>query len=128
MCNKRKTVILSKVTFTTSTASETTKAYGTTPDGTRYEFQDTYNAKPQPAGIYNVTCVVKYSKRGSTEYFFLAPIAYAESDLTGINEILTDSDEPVSYYNLQGVRVDNPYAGLIVIKRQGSAVTKIIVK
>ncbi|MDE5869442.1 MAG: Ig-like domain-containing protein, partial [Muribaculaceae bacterium] len=37
-----KVVTLKDVTFTTNTASGNTKAFGTTPDGTRYEFQDTY--------------------------------------------------------------------------------------
>lgn len=43
--------------------------------------------------------------------------------LTGISEIVEDSDNgPAVYYNLQGVRVDNPTAGNIYIKvtRKGS--------
>ncbi len=38
-----------------------------------------------------------------------------------------DSNAPVEYYNLQGVRVDNPANGLY-IRRQGNNVTKVIVK
>lgn len=38
-----------------------------------------------------------------------------------------DSDAPVEYFNLQGVRVDEPQNGLY-IRRQGSTVTKVIVK
>lgn len=72
-------VILKNVTFETRTAEGFTKAYGTTPDGTRYEFQDTYEVPSRPAGTYDVTCVVRYSKRGSTEYFYLAPIDYSET-------------------------------------------------
>lgn len=71
-------VILKNVTFETRTAEGFTKAYGTTPDGTRYEFQDTYDVSSMPAGTYDVTCVVRYSKRGSTVYFYLAPVAYSE--------------------------------------------------
>lgn len=43
--------------------------------------------------------------------------------LTGISEIVDDTDNgPAVYYNLQGVRVDNPTAGSIYIKvtRKGS--------
>ena len=43
--------------------------------------------------------------------------------LTGISEIVDDTDNgPAVYYNLQGVRVDNPTAGNIYIKvtRKGS--------
>ncbi len=39
-----------------------------------------------------------------------------------------DADAPVEYFNLQGVRVANPEAGQLVIKRQGSTVTKIVVR
>lgn len=71
-------MILKNVTFETRTADGFEKAFGTTPDGTRYEFQDTYEVSSKPAGTYDVTCVVRYSKRGSTEYFFLAPVAYGD--------------------------------------------------
>lgn len=47
---------------------------------------------------------------------------------TGIDNVETDdTDAPAEYFNLQGVRVDNPQNGLY-IKRQGSKVTKVIVK
>ncbi len=71
-------VVLKNVTFTGHTAEGTTKAYGTTPDGTRYEFQNSFEIASVPAGTYDVSCVVRYSKQGNTEYFYLAPIAYNE--------------------------------------------------
>ena len=50
-------------------------------------------------------------------------------DLTtaGIGDIIADSDAdvPVEYYNLQGIRVDNPSSG-IYIRRQGSKATKVV--
>lgn len=47
---------------------------------------------------------------------------------TGIGTIVAgDSNAPVEYYNLQGVRVGNPSSG-IYIRRQGSRVEKIYVK
>lgn len=39
----------------------------------------------------------------------------------------TDSNEPVEYYNLQGVKVDNPVSG-IYIRKQGDSVSKVAVK
>jgi len=58
-----------------------------------------------------------------------------EIDLLGNGEgsvegIISDNyaDAPVEYFNLQGVRVANPEAGQLVIKRQGSTVTKIVVR
>lgn len=48
----------------------------------------------------------------------------------GINDIVTDqvNNAPVEYFNLQGQRVANPTAGQLMIKRQGTKVTKVIVK
>ncbi len=39
-----------------------------------------------------------------------------------------DSDAAVELYNLQGVRVDNPQPGQLVIKRRGATVTKVVVR
>ncbi len=44
---------------------------------------------------------------------------------SGIDNIATDENAPVEYYNLQGVRVENPESGLY-IRRQGNKVTKVI--
>ena len=46
-----------------------------------------------------------------------------------INEIADDDEEngPVEYYNLQGIRVDNPSEG-IFIRRQGNTVSKTVVR
>lgn len=54
-------------------------------------------------------------------------IEYTEwTDLSGIGSVGADSDDaPAEYFNLQGMRVDNPSKG-IFIKRQGSKVTKLI--
>ncbi len=44
-----------------------------------------------------------------------------------VDEITVDENAPVEYYNLQGVRVANPENGLY-IRRQGSKVTKVLIK
>lgn len=49
----------------------------------------------------------------------------AKSD--SIDTIGADADAPVVYYNLNGVRVDNPQGG-IFIRKQGNTVSKVIVK
>ncbi|MDE5635259.1 MAG: hypothetical protein K2I52_03000, partial [Muribaculaceae bacterium] len=55
-----------------------------------------------------------------TEYITLNWMT--EDQLSGVDDVIADSfedsDAPVEYYNLQGVRVENPSAGLY-IKRQG---------
>lgn len=44
-----------------------------------------------------------------------------------VNAAVAESDAPVEYYNLQGVRVDNPQPG-IYIRRQGSKGSKVLLK
>ncbi len=48
-------------------------------------------------------------------------------DSSAITDITVDENAPVEYFNLQGIRVDNPENGLY-IKRQGNTVTKVLVK
>ena len=43
------------------------------------------------------------------------------------SDIAVDDNAPVEYYNLQGVRVENPANGLY-IRRQGSKAEKVIVR
>ncbi|MDE6321657.1 MAG: hypothetical protein K2L93_05095, partial [Muribaculaceae bacterium] len=49
----------------------------------------------------------------------------------GVDNVLQDAtndDAPVEYFDLQGRRVVNPAAGSILIRRQGSNVSKVLVK
>lgn len=47
------------------------------------------------------------------------------ADPASVTEIAVDENAPVEYFNLQGMRVENPANGLF-IKRQGSKVTKVV--
>lgn len=48
---------------------------------------------------------------------------------SAVKEVAIDnSNAPVEYYNIQGMRIANPEAGQLVIKRQGSNATKMIVR
>lgn len=51
-------------------------------------------------------------------------------DVGALDNVIADSDvnAPVEYFNLQGMRVANPEAGQLVIKRQGKTVSKIVVR
>ncbi len=54
---------------------------------------------------------------------------YSDYIDAGVADALIDStDAPVEYFNLQGMRVDNPAAGNIYIRRQGNTATKVLVK
>lgn len=67
----------------------------------------------------------------SKGYFELVTTVPASANQSGIENITTDNvDEnaPVEYYNLQGIRLSEPAAGQIVIRRQGSKVSKILVR
>ncbi|MDE6681915.1 MAG: Ig-like domain-containing protein [Muribaculaceae bacterium] len=119
-------VILKNVKFTTFTATGNTKAFGTTPDGTRYEFQDNYNAPAEPAGEYDVTGVVRYSTYGASEFFYISPIAYKKSEESGIENIAVNESE-TRYFNLQGMEVENPANG-VYVKVSNGKVSKVIIK
>lgn len=74
-------------------------------------------------------------KAATSQYEFINLIkkipVNAGGDESGIEDIVTDNvDEnaPVEYYNLQGIRLSEPAAGQIVIRRQGSKVSKILVR
>lgn len=57
-----------------------------------------------------------------------APTLYMQTKGTGIADIeIEENNAPVEFFNLQGVRVENPANGLF-IRRQGNKVTKVIVK
>ena len=52
-----------------------------------------------------------------------------EGTFSGVSDVVTDADDNAApvFYNLQGVRVDNPGSGMYIV-RQGRKVTKQIVK
>lgn len=53
--------------------------------------------------------------------------ATATAETSAISNIATDNaDAPVHYYNAQGIRVDNPAKGQLLIKVQGNKASKII--
>ena len=70
------------------------------------------------------TTIYIYASGGVNFYM----VSYASAGTTGINDINVDNaNAPVEYFNLQGIRVENPANGLY-IRRQGNKVEKIYVK
>ncbi len=51
----------------------------------------------------------------------------AGAAVAGIEDVTADGcDAPAVYYNLQGIRVDNPVRGRMYIRRQGATATRVI--
>lgn len=72
----------------------------------------------------NYSSYGSYASLGSNVY----PTLYEMKEgASAITDITVDENAPVEYYNLQGLKVQNPENGLY-IRRQGKSVTKIYVK
>ncbi|MCM1067450.1 MAG: hypothetical protein NC418_07760 [Muribaculaceae bacterium] len=86
-------------------------------------FVNCLNVQPvegDPCSVY-IYC---YSSKGPMVKFkFTVP----EGD-SGIDNITVDNNEnaPVEYYNVNGMRVENPAAGQLYIRKQGTSVAKVL--
>ena len=91
----------------------------------------------EPYSRYGTTRTLKRNLVGAsddTKYYVVTDkeskrvVLYgAEGEIaTGVDEIDTDANAPVEYFNLQGIRVSAPEKGGIYIRRQGSKAEKII--
>lgn len=100
---------------------ETLKA----PDGSEVAVPTTYVEQEWlvPATAAATNNVQITNTNGCHIYF----ITVTTSSSSSIQTIAVDENAPVEYYNLQGMRVENPTHG-IYIKRQGSSVKKVIIK
>ncbi|MDE5686869.1 MAG: hypothetical protein K2I26_09955 [Paramuribaculum sp.] len=81
---------------------------------------------PQASGAAGATNPNSlYSNNNSSESYLILP-----TDPAAIGNIAADADinAPVEYFNLQGMKIENPEAGQIVIRRQGSTVTKMLTR
>lgn len=58
------------------------------------------------------------------DFIFYKDKEYDRQGTLSVSELEVTDNAPVEYYNLQGIRVDNPSNG-IFIRRQGSSITKI---
>lgn len=80
------------------------------------------------AVIWNLKAGETYTiyARGTTISMHGLGYVAEKSGLEMIEAAVEGAD--VEYYNLQGVRVDNPAAGQVVIRRQGNTVTKVVIR
>lgn len=70
--------------------------------------------------------VVEMVAEGADGYGVVA-VNFKGKDPSSVIDIIDESTEdgPMEYFNLQGLRIDNPQPGSIVIRRQGNQVQKI---
>lgn len=59
--------------------------------------------------------------------WMLDNIKVYQGEVAGINAVEVDANAPVEYYNILGVKVEQPTTG-VYIRRQGKSVTKVIVR
>lgn len=86
----------------------------------KYEYVDNF------ALVKNCSDFSKFDLK-STSYHLEANdgnLVLVSGDLSGISAVVADENAPVEYYNLQGIRVENPSNG-IFIRRQGTKTTKV---
>lgn len=86
--------------------------------------RNNYTLESVPAGAYDITVVVTIYQDAPSLYV----TNYEAASGDGISDITADENAPVEFFNLQGIRVAEPQAGEIVIRRQGSKVQKVLVK
>lgn len=72
-------------------------------------------------GVYNVVASSVTGGRNTR----LGSITFA-FDQTGVDDIMDESNAEVKYYNLQGVPVENPVKGDVLIVKTGGTVRKIV--
>lgn len=88
----------------------------------RDSYEDGVHTLSNAASADNTTIYVYSSGNGIAAYSMTRRI------VTGVEDIATDNAddaEDVEYYNLQGIRVHQPLAPGIYIRRQGNVVTKV---
>lgn len=94
----------------------------------------TYNTETRVVTFPNNACFFFWPKSAKPNSLYTTNVPYAGylnvPSAAAIGNIATDVDTnaPVEYFNLQGIKIANPEAGQVVIRRQGSKVSKLFVK
>lgn len=86
-------------------------------------FRNNYKLESVEAGTYNITLWVNLYNGELSLYV----INFEKKDTSAIDEIAVDQEADAVYYNLQGVRVDNPANG-VYVRVAGSKVSKVYVR
>lgn len=117
-------------------------ADGSNAAGSRvYSLQSTYEVSGGQTVISVPDWNAFYYEFGSGETYYYYPMTNTQIVLNfdldelaaaGVNTVAADAtfdvNAPVEYFNLQGIRVANPEAGQLLIKRQGNKATKVVIR
>lgn len=115
--------IIKDVIFAEDTPGSVTTFTGMSEDGmTTLTFRNQFIMDSTPSGIYNVLAAIGVYGSELQAY----PILYNQIIPGAVTDIEDDGSD-YEFYNLQGIKVDNPAPGLY-IKRHGSKAEKIIIK
>lgn len=106
-------------------------AYNAITAGKENEHICTYDAKNQ---VVNMPVNAMFTTFANDDSYWNLGKAHGAADSyivmpgghSGVAAIAIDEDAPVEYYNLQGIRVDAPAAGQLVIRRQGNTASKVV--
>lgn len=124
--NQSKLVVLKNVAIAAATPDAnvlgSARGYKGTVDGTEISLFNNFKNASVEADTYDITGIIGVF--GSTVQ--LQPISFVRSN-SGVSEITANENTPVEYFNLQGIRVNNPEGG-VYIRRQGNTVAKVLVK
>lgn len=95
------------------------RAFTGTVDGNEVAFYQRFGVESVPAGTYNVIGFISVYKENVQVY----PVSISASGSISSAEI---ENGAVEYFNLQGVKVDNPREGSLYIRVQGNKAEKVI--
>ncbi len=112
-------ILIKNVTFAAETPSAKENFTGTV-GSTSLSFRNNYTIPGVAAGVYDVTVVVTIFNKEPSLYV----INYAAAG-AGVEGVAVDENVPVVYYNMQGVKVENPDRGGIYIRVQGNKAVKV---
>lgn len=115
-------VVVEDVVFDAATPAAAENFEGKVGDVT-LNFRNNYKLASVEPGTYNVTFWVNLFNGATSLYV----INYAKKTTTGIEEVAVDQEADAVYYNLRGVRVENPANG-VYLRVVGSKVSKVSVR
>lgn len=122
--NQNTYVRLSKVTFAQATpapdAEKEAREFTGTMDETTVNFYQRFGLESVAAGEYDVIgFIAVYNEKVqvyATQYVVTG----------GIDSVEADTNAPAEYYNIQGMKVENPRQGSMYIRLQGGKATKVV--